>query len=147
MRWSDNIRFGKEKAMKICFIGNAGNILLEDMVEYKTVDEYLLYVVKALEIDAEYKNETDESKKSTYELFIKMAPAPQFIPLKCTIFLNGLSYEIIKNGVPVPHADEIIKEVKAYWERQNNPYALEFGSDEMSIEGNSAEKELFFTIE
>lgn len=133
--------------MKICFIGNAGNVLLEDMVEYKTVDEYLLDAVAALERDAEYKNETDENKKSMYELLIKTAPAPQFIPLECTIFLNGLSYEIIKNGVPVPHADEIIKEVKAYLKEQNRPYAFEFGSDEMSIEGNSTEKELFFTIE
>ena len=116
------------------------------MVEYKTVDEYLLDAVAALERDAEYKNETDENKKSMYELLIKTAPAPQFIPLKCTIFFNGLSYEIIKNGVPVPHADEIIKGVKAYLKQKNRPYALEFGSDEMSIEGNSVEKELFFTI-
>lgn len=147
MRWSDDIRFGKEKTMKICFTGNAGNALLEDMDEYKRVDEYLLSAVAALKMKDEYENETDENRKSMYELFIKTMPVPQFIPLKCTIFLNGLSYEIIKDGVPVPHADEIIKGVKAYWYQQNNPYALEFGSDKMSIEGNSVEKELFFTIE
>lgn len=133
--------------MKIYFIGNAGNVLLEDMVKYKTVDKYLLDAVAALKRDAEYKNETNENKKSMYELLIKTAPAPKFIPLKCTIFLNGLPYKIIKNGAPTPHAEKILEGIKEYWERRDRLSALEFCSDEMSIEGNSVEKELFFTIE